>query len=98
MRLACVAALLFATHAACAQGAPPDAVKELAPAGTLRAAINYGNGVLAQKGPDGPQGVSADLSRELARRLGVPLAFVTFEAAGQAVEAAKAKPVDALRV
>ena len=49
----CAAALVFAAHAACAQSAPPEAVKELAPTGTLRAAINYGNGVLAQKGADG---------------------------------------------
>ena len=75
MRFAGAAALVFAAHAACAQGAPPEAVKELAPTGTLRAAINYGNGVLAQKGADGPQGISADLSRELAKRLGVQLAL-----------------------
>jgi polar amino acid transport system substrate-binding protein len=95
--IACAAALLLAAHAAFAQGAaPPEAVKELAPTGTLRAAINYGNQVLAQKGPDGPRGVTADLSRELARRLGVPLAFVTFEAAGKAFAAAKADAVDIL--
>jgi len=99
MRFAGAAALIFAAHAALAQSAPPEAVKELAPTGTLRAAINYGNGVLAQKGADGtPQGISADLSRELARRLGVPLAFVTFEAAGKAFEAAKANTVDVLFV
>ena len=69
---------------------PADALKELAPTGKLRAAINYGNSVLAQKGPDGePRGVSADLSRELAKRLGVPLEAVTFTAAGKAFEAAK---------
>src|ERR1043165_2867609 len=71
MRFAVAAALVFAAHAACAQSAPPETVKEFAPTGTLRAAINYGNGVLAQKGPDGPQGISADLSRELAQRPGV---------------------------
>ena len=98
MRFAVAAALVFAAHAACAQSAPPEAVKELAPTGTLRAAINYGNGVLAQKGPDGPQGVSAELSRELAKRLGVKLEFVTFEAAGKAFEAAKANAVDVLFV
>ena len=99
MRFAVAAALVFAAHAACAQGAPPEAVKELAPTGTLRAAINYGNGVLAQKGADGtPQGISADLSRELAKRLGVSLAFVTFEAAGKAFEAAKENKVDVLFV
>src|SRR4051812_36627178 len=99
-RLVWVAALVFAAQSAFAQSAtPPDAIKELAPTGTLRAAINFGNGVLAQKGADGtPQGISADLSRELARRLGVPLAFVTFEAAGKSFEAAKANAVDVLFV
>ena len=97
--IACAAALMLAAHAAFAQGAaPPEAVKELAPTGTLRAAINYGNPVLAQKGPDGPRGVTADLSRELAKRLGVPLTFVIFEAAGKALEAAKADAVDVLFV
>jgi polar amino acid transport system substrate-binding protein len=97
IRMILAAALLVSAHAALAQGAPPEAVKELAPTGTLRAAINYGNGVLAQKGADGePRGVSVDLSRELAKRLGVPLAFVTFQAAGKAFEAARANAVDVL--
>jgi polar amino acid transport system substrate-binding protein len=97
IRMILAAALLVSAHAALAQGAPPEAVKELAPTGTLRAAINYGNGVLAQKGADGePRGVTADLSRELAKRLGVPLAFVTFQAAGKAFEAARASAVDVL--
>src|SRR6187551_327075 len=99
MRFAGAAALVFAAHAAFAQSAPPEAVKELAPTGTLRAAINYGNGVLAHKGPDGePRGVSADLSRELAKRLGVPLEFIAFTAAGKAFEAAKENKVDVLFV
>ena len=91
-----LAAALLVSAVACAQGAPPEAVKELAPTGKLRAAINYGNGVLAQKGADGPQGISADLSRELARRLGVPLEFVLFEAAGKVFEAVKAGGIDVL--
>jgi polar amino acid transport system substrate-binding protein len=95
--LGCVAALVFATHAACAQSAPPEAIKELAPTGKLRAAINYGNGVLAQKGADSaPRGVSVDLSRELAKRLGVPIEFVTFTAAGKVFEAAKLNAVDVM--
>lgn len=98
IRIVLAAILALAAQAAAAQ-APPDAVKELAPTGKLRAAINYGNGVLAQKGPDGePRGVSADLSRELAKRLGVPLEFVTFTAAGKAFEAARANAVDVLFV
>ncbi|MCJ2034309.1 transporter substrate-binding domain-containing protein [Methylobacterium sp. J-068] len=61
---------------------------EIAPTGTLRAAINYGNPVLAQRGADGaPAGVSADLARELGRRLGVPVAFETFDTAGHVVAA-----------
>lgn len=83
--------MLAATLPLAAQSAPPDVLKDLAPAGKLRAAINFGNGVLAQKGKDGePLGVTPDLSRELAQRLGVPLEFVTFEAAGKVFEAAKA--------
>lgn len=69
----------------------PAAVRDLAPTGTLRAAINFGNSVLAQKGPDGaPQGVSVDLATELVKRLGVPVAFVPYEAAGKVFDGAKA--------
>jgi polar amino acid transport system substrate-binding protein len=71
--------------------APPDAIRDLAPAGRLRAAINFGNGVLAQKGPnDEPRGITPDLSTELAKRLGVPIEFVRYEAAGKVFEGAKA--------
>jgi polar amino acid transport system substrate-binding protein len=97
LRLVC--SLLFAmagTFAAFAQGAAsPDVLKELAPTGKLRAAINLGNAVLAQKGADGaPKGVTVDLSRELARRAGVPVELVPFEAAGKVFEAMKAGNVD----
>jgi polar amino acid transport system substrate-binding protein len=94
MRFVFSAALLWlaATLPAAAQPAPSaDAIKDLAPTGKLRAAINFGNSALAQKGKDGePQGITADLSRELAKRLGVPVAFVTHEAAGKVFEGAKA--------
>jgi polar amino acid transport system substrate-binding protein len=77
---------------------PADAVKDLAPAGVLRAAINYGNGVLAQRGPDEqePRGVASDLARELAQRLGVPVHFASFGGAGGVFDAAKAIPPDPL--
>lgn len=82
------ALLPWREDAAMAQDPSPDVVRAIAPTGTLRAAINYGNIVLAQKGPDGgPAGVSADLARELGRRLRVPVAFTTFETAGKVVEA-----------
>jgi polar amino acid transport system substrate-binding protein len=79
--------------AACASTpmAPIAAVSDLAPSGKLRAAINFGNPILAARDPSSGEarGVSVDLSRELARRLGVPLELVTYNAAGKVVEALK---------
>ena len=71
--------------------APAAARSDLAPTGQLRAAINFGNPILASKDPatGEPRGVSVDLSRELARRLGVPVQFVTYDAAGKVVEGLK---------
>ena len=69
-----------------------NAVNDLAPNGTLRAAINVGNAVLAQRPatPGGePTGISVDLARELGRRLGVPVQLLVFDAAGKVVEAGK---------
>ncbi len=84
--------LAAALVAACSSEPPkpsPAALAELAPTGKLRAAINFGNPVLASKDPATREarGVSVDLSRELARRLGVPLEIVTYTAAGKVVEA-----------
>ena len=57
---------------------------ELAPEGVLQVAINLGNPVLAQDGPDGePQGVSVALAKALAEELGVSLQMRTFDAAGK---------------
>ena len=74
-----------------ADGLSPDLVRELAPTGCLRTAINFGNTVLAQPDPAGgpPRGVSGDLARELAHRLGVGIDYVTFDAAGKLFEALK---------
>lgn len=60
-------------------------LQELAPSGTLRAAINFGNAVLAQMDPvtGEARGVSIDIARELGRRLRVPVDLVTFAAAGK---------------
>jgi polar amino acid transport system substrate-binding protein len=68
-----------------------DIVAELAPSGTLRVAINFGNTVLAQKDPAGgpPRGVSGALAREVAKRLGVPISYIPFDAAGKVTEAGK---------
>ena len=65
-------------------------VSQFAPSGRLRAAINFGNPILANRDAAGqPAGVSVDLARELARRLGVPVEFVTYDAAGKVVEGLK---------
>lgn len=59
-------------------------LKDLAPDGTLRVAINLGNPVLAQLGSTGePQGVSVALAKALAEELGVTLHMRTFDAAGK---------------
>lgn len=88
--MACAAALVLAANAAFAQSAAPDAVKELAPTGKLRAAINLANTMLAHEVAGGdPTGISVDLARELARRLNVPIEFVIFRGAGRVFEAVK---------
>lgn len=60
----------------------------LAPTGALRATINVGNPILAglNKTTGAPWGVSVDIARELARRLGTPLECVVVEAAAKSVE------------
>jgi polar amino acid transport system substrate-binding protein len=75
---------------------PPGARSELAPTGKLRAAINFGNPVLAQKDPASgePRGVSVDLARELGRRLGVPVELVIYDAAGKVFDALKTNAWD----
>ena len=70
-----------------------DAVrKDLAPTGKLRAAINFGNSVLAQADPvtGEPRGITPDLARELARRLAIPVELVRYDAAGKVFDAVKA--------
>jgi polar amino acid transport system substrate-binding protein len=66
-------------------------VSELAPTGVLRVGVNLGNPVIAQADPAGgdPRGVGPGLGRELARRAGVPVRFVTYPTAGRMADAAK---------
>jgi polar amino acid transport system substrate-binding protein len=61
--------------------------RDLAPAGVLRASVNLGNPVLAQGTPDAPRGVTVDLAGEIARRLGLPVEFLCFDAARKSLEA-----------
>jgi len=82
----------------CAASAPDShagAAAELGATGKLRAAINFGNPILASRDPSGEaRGVSVDLAREAARRLQVPIELVLFNSAGAVVEAVKARQVD----
>jgi polar amino acid transport system substrate-binding protein len=85
-------AMLVAATAAVAQlasTAAPEVIKDLAPTGTLRAAINAGNVVLVQKDASGVRGVTVDLAIELARRLGTPVSLTVYDTAGKVTEAAK---------
>ncbi len=61
--------------------------RDLAPNGVLRAAINLGNPVLAQGTAAAPAGVTVDIARELAARLGVPVDLACFAAARESFEA-----------
>jgi polar amino acid transport system substrate-binding protein len=64
---------------------PDQAVAELTPTGALRAAINMGNFLLVtSKSPSGdPVGVSPDMAREIAQRLGVPVKYIPYARPGQ---------------
>ncbi|AZR93397.1 ABC transporter substrate-binding protein [Bordetella trematum] len=65
------------------------------PTGRLRASINVGNPILARRdGPAGAAGVSIDLARELARRLGVALELLVLPSAGESVEAVAGEQAD----
>jgi polar amino acid transport system substrate-binding protein len=64
--------------------------------GILRATINIGNPILAAADKDTgtPRGVSVDIARELAQRLGAPLDLIVVEAAAKAVATVTAGGAD----
>jgi len=68
-----------------------EVIRDLAPTGRMRAAINVGNPVLVQLNMQSvePVGLSVDLARELGRRLAIPVDLITFDAAGKVLEALK---------
>ena len=68
----------------------PAVIADLAPTGKLRAAINYGNGVLAAPDANGkPVGIAPNIALELGRRLGVPVELIGYKQARLLVEAGK---------
>ncbi len=70
-------------------------LQAFAPTGKLRVAINFGNPVLAKAGDGGaPVGVSVDIGRELARRLGVDAQLQPVDTAGKSVELVEREQAD----
>ena len=58
---------------------------QLAPSGTLRAAINHSNPLLGRRDPATGElsGLAVDLSRELARRVGLAVELIPYDSAGK---------------
>lgn len=71
-------------------------IAAIVPTGALRASINVGNPILANREPVNGEagGVSVDLAREFARRLGVELELIVFERAADSVDAVRAERAD----
>lgn len=64
-------------------------VSSFTPTGKVRASINLGNPILANRDPVSgePGGVSVDLARAFAKKLNVELELVVFDTAGKSVQA-----------
>jgi polar amino acid transport system substrate-binding protein len=64
-------------------------IAQLAPTGVLRAGINLGNTLLVtgRSTSGDPEGVSPDMARAVAERLGVPVVYVSFARPGELADA-----------
>lgn len=64
---------------------------EIAPNGVLRAAINVGNSVLTNHDADSGtvSGITVEIARDIASRLGLPLKLSVFKSAGNVVDGAQ---------
>lgn len=80
------------TSSAIAMQTASSARTELAPSGMLRVGINFGNALLAVRDAStgSPGGIAVDLAHELARRIGVAIDIVAYDAAGVMADAAAA--------
>ena len=69
----------------------PAVRADLAPLGTLRAGVNYGNFILATRdaATGESRGVAIDLLQDVGRRLAVPVEIVPYESVAVMVDAAK---------
>lgn len=74
----------------------PSLVRDFAPTGRLRAALNMGNPVLAHSrtAAERPAGVTIDLARRLAQLLGVQAELLQFETAAKSGAAVAAGEAD----
>jgi polar amino acid transport system substrate-binding protein len=68
----------------------PEIVSQLAPTGVLRAGINMSNFLLvsSRSATGEPEGVSPDMARAVAERLGVPVQYVPYPRPGELADAA----------
>ena len=86
-------AVLIALLAGCAatdERAPAEAMGALAAGGKVRVALNITNPVLAKRDANGEvSGISVDLARRVAARLGVEPAYVIYPNAGALFEGAR---------
>ena len=75
---------------------PSDILGEIAPTGTLRAGLNMANGLLITgTTADGqPDGVSPDMARALAEKLGIGVELVQFATPGEVADAAESNVWD----
>jgi polar amino acid transport system substrate-binding protein len=93
--------MLFAAVLVCrgAEAQENMAIKELAPAGKLRAGVVFApapTALFVTKDSSGePHGVTVDLANELARAAGLPLEFSTFSNTGLLTDAIESGAVDA---
>jgi polar amino acid transport system substrate-binding protein len=73
-----------------------ELLQKIAPTGKLRASINLGNPILANKDSASgkPFGVSVDLAHAYAKKLGLDLELVVFDSAGKSVEAVTQEEAD----
>jgi polar amino acid transport system substrate-binding protein len=72
-----------------------ELIQKIAPTGKLRASINLGNPILANKNLEGqPFGISIDLANAFAKKLGLELELLVFDSAGKSVEAVTQEKAD----
>jgi polar amino acid transport system substrate-binding protein len=73
-----------------------ELLQTIAPNGKLRASINLGNPILANKNPETgePFGISIDLANAFAEKLGLEIELIVFDSAGKSVEAVTQEKAD----